>query len=225
MDTFKPATDWGKCCLCQENISEILKRPNFSRRHGQPGYRVLDINITELQNLNDLPLPLNPLRLNNGSGIEQTLVENGAKYHPSCYLLFSNTQVQRAKKRKKTGTGDTDPSQSWAKRSHIDTKQNVCFICEEFDERKNLHQVEFVKTCVKLKEMANSVNDIRLMAILSGPDAIALELKYHTKCYIDLSNRLRSAISTVHKHEEEVPNNRTSYAVALSELISYMFER
>ena len=59
---------------------------------------------------------------------------------------------------------------------------------------KNVHQVEFVKPCVKLKEMANSVNDIRLMATLSGPDAIALELKYHTKCYIDLSNRLRSAI-------------------------------
>ena len=85
--------------------------------------------------------------------------------------------------------------------------------------------MEFVKTCVKLKEMANSVNDIRLMATLSGPDAIALELKYHTKCYIDLSNRLRSAISNVQNHEEEVPNNRTSYAVALSELISYMFER
>ena len=140
------------------------------------------MNITELQKLNDQPLPLNPLRLNNGSGIEQTLVENSAKYHPSCYLLFNNTQVQRAKKRKETGTGDTDPSQSRAKRSHIDTKQNVCFICEEFDERKNLHQVEFVKTCVKLKEMANSVNDIRLMATLSGPDAIALELKYHTQC-------------------------------------------
>ena len=102
MDTFKQATDWSKCCLCQENISEILKQPNFSRGHGQPGYRVLDMNITELQKLNDLPLPLNPLRLNNGSGIEQTLVENGAKYHPSCYLLFSNTQVQRAKKRKET---------------------------------------------------------------------------------------------------------------------------
>ena len=48
---------------------------------------------------------------------------------------------------------------------------------------KKIHQVEFVKTCVKLKEMANSVNDIRLMATLNGPDAIALELKYHTKCY------------------------------------------
>ena len=162
------------------------------------------MNITKLQKLHDLPLPLNPLRLNNGSGIEQTLVENGAKYHPSCYLLFSNTQVQRAKKRKETGTGDTDLSHSRAKRSHIDTKQNVCFICKEFDERKNLHQVEFVKTCVKLKEMANSVNDIRLMATLSGPDAIALELKYHTQCYIDLSNRLRSAISNVQNQTERI---------------------
>ena len=63
------------------------------------------------------------------------------------------------------------------------------------------------------------------MATLSGPDAIALGLKYHTKYYIDLSNRLRSAISNVQEHEEEVPNNRTSYVVALSELISYMLER
>ena len=127
MDTFNPAADWSKCCLCQENISEILKQPNFSRGHGQPGYGVLDMNITELQKLNDLPLALNPLRLNNGSGIELTLVENGAKYHPSCYLLLSNTQVQRAKKRKETGTGDTDPSQSGTKRSHIDTKSKCMF--------------------------------------------------------------------------------------------------
>ena len=133
MDTFKPVTDWSKCCLCQKNISDILKQAHFSRGHGQPGYRVPDMNITALQKLNDLPLPLNPLQLNNGSGIEQTLVENGAKYHPSCYPLFSNTQVQRAKKRKETG--DTDPSQSRTTRSHIDTKQNVCFICEEFDGR------------------------------------------------------------------------------------------
>ena len=56
--------------------------------------------------------------------------------------------------------------------------------------------------------MENSVNDIRLMATLSGPDAIAQELNYHTKCYIDLSYRLRSAINNV----------------AFSELISYMFE-
>ena len=67
MDTFKPATDWSKCFLCQENIPEILKQPNFSRGHGQPGYRVLDMNITGPLKLNDLPLPLNPLRLNNGS--------------------------------------------------------------------------------------------------------------------------------------------------------------
>ena len=63
------------------------------------------------------------------------------------------------------------------------------------------------------------------MVTLSASDAIALKLKYHTKCYIDLSHRLRSAISNVQNHEEEVPNNRTSYAVAHSELISYMFER
>ena len=123
------------------------------------------MNITELQKLNDLPLPLNPLRLNNGSGIEQTLVENGAKYHPSCYLLFSNTQLQRAK-RGRNQAHVTLTLRKVGQKGATSTQSKM--------------YVSYVRTCVKLKEMANSVNDIRLTATLSGPDAIALELKYHT---------------------------------------------
>ncbi len=98
MNTSSPTTDWKICCLCQTDTPEALKQPNVCRSHGLSGYKLLDINIAELQRLNDQSLFFNPARINNGSGIEQTLSENNAKYHKTCYMLFSNTQVERARK-------------------------------------------------------------------------------------------------------------------------------
>ena len=52
-----------------------------------------------ISSVNALPIKLNSARLDDGSGIEDTLRMNNAQYHASCRLLFSNTKLQRAEKR------------------------------------------------------------------------------------------------------------------------------
>ena len=65
-----------------------------------PGYSSFETNLKAHQDLGIVPALANILFLDNGKGIEQTLIDNKAVWHKSCWDLFSNTKVERAKKRK-----------------------------------------------------------------------------------------------------------------------------
>ena len=96
IDTPVAFTDWKKCCLCQEVTDERLTQPRDFTRRGESGYAMLARNIPKLQELNQLPFLLNIKRLDDGSGIENTLKSHHAKYHRNkCYSLFNNTKVER----------------------------------------------------------------------------------------------------------------------------------
>ena len=101
-------TDWTKCCLCQEVRKEDLKSPQANpARRGEDGYMSLARNIPLFHSINALPIKLDPARLDDGSGIEETLRKNKAQYHESCRLLFNNTKLQRTEKRSShVGTND-----------------------------------------------------------------------------------------------------------------------
>ena len=43
-----------------------------------------------------------------------------------------------------------------------------------------------------VKEAANELNDVRLMAKLAIRDMMAADAKYHLNCYVKLLNRYRS---------------------------------
>ena len=86
-------TDWSKCFLCQDDKPEALKSPlNPSESSTKSGYKSLSTNIPEFFKTNEMPLPLNIRRINDGDGIENTLIRNQAKYHESCRLMFNNTK-------------------------------------------------------------------------------------------------------------------------------------
>ena len=85
-------TDWSNCFICQNGTSEKLITPRC-------GYKTLSNNIPIFQSISALPLYLNPQRLDDGSGIEQTLIDNNAKYHDSCRLLFKDSKLAKAQKR------------------------------------------------------------------------------------------------------------------------------
>ena len=94
-------TDWNKCLLCQEVTSKTLRCPAESKRHdvgtGQ-GYSTLSLNITRFSEQDELPMPIDLRRLDEGSGIEATLHEHKAKWHKSCHTKFNVTKLQRAEK-------------------------------------------------------------------------------------------------------------------------------
>ena len=92
-------TDWRKCCLCQTDTKEELKSSPTRFEWSSAGYSMIAKNIPQFQSINLLPIKLDPSRLDDGGGIEDTLRQNSAKYHQNCRQMFSNCKLQRATKR------------------------------------------------------------------------------------------------------------------------------
>ena len=74
---------------------------NHSKR-GEDGYTAFARNVPLFHSLNEMPINLDPVRLDEGHGIEVTLRANYARYHKGCNLLFTNTKLQIAEKRLST---------------------------------------------------------------------------------------------------------------------------
>ena len=109
---FKLKTDWTLCCLCQEAHSKKsdkdLRCP-YDKEWLHNAYQTLEDDLKGFVE-NDVPLPLgvNLIHLDDGSGIANTLIKNKAKYHNSCRVHFRSHVLQREldkNKRKREGRG------------------------------------------------------------------------------------------------------------------------
>ena len=69
---------------------------SFQREQDYADYSNIANNVPLFHAINCMPIPLNPARLDEGGGIEETLMRNRAKYHQNYRLLFNNTKLQRA---------------------------------------------------------------------------------------------------------------------------------
>jgi len=119
----KSETDWNKCCLCRtEKKGEDLTSPptHYSCSKDNDGYYMIATNIPLFQAINKLPIILDPIRLDEGGGIEETLRWNNAKYHQNCGLLINNTKLERARKRAASSKISSDDEQSKIRRTIIE---------------------------------------------------------------------------------------------------------
>ncbi len=96
------------------------------------GYSTLSVRLNELH---ELPMPIDLERLNEGSGIEATLMENEAMWNKSCCIKFNATQVGRAEKRK-SSPEDSElkevPARKYTRQSACHEMEDVtCFFCAE----------------------------------------------------------------------------------------------
>jgi hypothetical protein len=66
--------------------------------YAKSGYRTLSKNISEFAKINEIPIPLDIRRIDEGDRIEAALINNEEKYHESCRLMFNNTKLQRSQK-------------------------------------------------------------------------------------------------------------------------------
>ena len=117
-------------------------------------FKRLATNIIAFQKLCALPLPINVERLDSGCGIEQSLIDNDAVYHRSCYLLFNNTKLNRAQCQSESRKRRLSESEvaTRCKRRHLVMKDPVCFICEvKEDSDSDLHNVETLYFCEQIK--------------------------------------------------------------------------
>ena len=154
---------------------------------------MLAMNIPQFQAINLLPVKLDPSRLDDRGGIEDTLRRNRAKYHQTCRLMFNNSKLERAAKRAVEIQNSLHETRTKMRRTSMEIEQ--CFLCEKREPSSELRQAMTMQLNERLNECAHNLNDGRLLALLSGGDVVALELKYHCSCLTALYNRERAHIA------------------------------
>eukprot|EP00795_Rhopilema_esculentum_P005342 gene5342-514_t len=171
-----------------------------------------------------LPIALDPERLDEGNGIEETLRDNNAMYHQSCRSLFSNTKLERARKRS-VGESSGLFGEGRSKKQRKSVSKDVCFLCDEEEKESALRKASTMNLNERLNQCSRILNDGKLLALLSAGDAVAQDLMYHPKCLASLYKRVRSHIATQNDHlNHDEDSENQSLAVAFSELITYIIE-
>ena len=95
-------------------------------------------NIPLFQGINQLPIILDPIMLDEGGGIEETLRQNNVKYHQNCRLLFNNTMLERTRKTAASSNISSDDGKSKIRRTSIEG--HMCFYA-----RKKIQHLNFGK--------------------------------------------------------------------------------
>lgn len=63
----KQSTNWSKCFICQEDKFEALKSPPKKKNNlAKSGYKTLSKNIPEFAKINEMPIPLDIRRVDEG---------------------------------------------------------------------------------------------------------------------------------------------------------------
>ena len=194
-------TNWDLCVFCQKNTKAALECPV---RSSKPpigiGYVHVSLanQLIQFDSHGQLPFEIDIERLDDGEGIEATLMKHCACWHKTCRLKFNQTKLDRLNKKEKHESIPT-MSQGVQTRSStdaIDAKNEICFFCGEPPEPDEpFHHVSTYDLDKKIRQCALELEDTALLAKLAPGDLIALEAKYHHKCLAALYNRVRSAQS------------------------------
>ena len=232
--------DWDLCVLCQRVTPENLQCPHETKRNDKgAGYASLANSLQQFYDIGQLPSSVHFSELDDGSGVEETLVKNCAKWHKSCRNLFNKTKLDRALKKQSQNasaaanldefdavTSDVGSSQSdWSERftrsinvgGSISTRS--CFICD--DAEGMLHNVCTFDVDYRVRRCANVLQDSKLLAILSTGDLIATEACYHARCLVALYRR---AAAVEKEHSVGDNNSSAEHSLAFAQLVEYVAE-
>lgn len=197
------------------------------------GYKTLSKNIPEFAKINEMPIPLDIRRVDEGGGIEAALIKNEAKYHESCRLQFNNTKLQRAQKRHKSPdmTLSDEPSSSkFTRRScNASTEEGPlhleeCFICEKKASRTELREAMTMQLNTRLYLCAKTLQDQKRLAKLSVGDVVAQELKYHGTCLTSLYNKERAHLRKQQLMSKVADSEIEINQIVFAELVTHIVE-
>ena len=131
--------DWKLCVICQLKTNEPLQCPANSKRSDLgAGYKSLADNIKSFQDLDEIPIKFDPQKIDDGSGIENSLFQNKASWHKSCRNKLNTTELKRARKRKacederEQGNSPSKTRRTSTLHSSSNRKRNEpkCFFCD-----------------------------------------------------------------------------------------------
>lgn len=230
----KPTINWEMCCLCQIDNGEILKRPFLNKNIEQrrKSYENMAKYIQEFYKIGKLPKNVILSNLDEGSGIQETLILRQAKWHKSCSLCLNSSKLVRAQEseastlkrnRPTCSTGlNEDEDVHYITRSAvppINTFNNICCLCRKGDLwNEKLHQV----MADSMEERLRSLATAETLAAIGSGNFIAQEVKYHQTC---LNNQLkiarRSALLSSNRKEETRSTNMCE-SMAFADLATYI---
>ncbi|MGH0137981.1 UNVERIFIED_CONTAM: hypothetical protein FKN15_068919 [Acipenser sinensis] len=196
----KPAgtTNWELCVLCQKEAGEAVQCPAKSTKAPiDSTYKSLAGHLSQFQELGHMPMDIDPERLNDGDGMEATMMTDLAGWHKTCRLKFNQRKLElQRKSREERKAGTSSAVHTLSKHGNIDLTEPICFLCDEPAGSAGLYQASTNDIDLKFQRCAMELQDTALLAKLAPGDMIALEAKYHLKCLVKLCNRARVADST-----------------------------
>ena len=159
------------------------------------GYCTLLANIICFSELNQLPMPIDLSRLDDGNGIEATSVKQIAKWHKSCQTKFNITKLRRAEKKQvssKDSMLNCSPPRKKIRlsRSTESVTKECCYFCEGTS--KPLRAVSTYQVDNRVRTSTLALQDGKLLAKLSAGDMMAQDAKYHPLCLASLYKRAKS---------------------------------
>lgn len=141
IQTEPAIVDWNKCFLCQAVTSEPVKCPASSKRKDKSaGYKYMAENIKKFHEMNQLPFSVNVEQLDEGHGMEQTLLLHNAVVHKSCRATINTRILERAVKRKCETEDTACPVKTRRQFVSTDDSKSVCFFCDEKGGSSGLHR-------------------------------------------------------------------------------------
>ena len=241
-------TDWSLCAICQEQKKEPLQCPANNKRavneHVRTSYTTFSENLQKFVELGGpLPTEINISRLDEGDGIEKTLLRNKAKFHPSCRYKFNNTQLKRRASAIENNASSTShnaddemeyieplvPPVPKVPRRQSVLGENVCCLshitlCDKEANVAEMRRASTYQIDENMRKSATLLQDSILLSKLSGGDAISNELKYHPGCLITL---YRKAAETSKEEETcaDKHDDQMLRGLAFAELTEYLEER
>ena len=200
------------CVLCQLDTNAALECPARSTRPTfGSGYKSLAEHLIQFQSLGCVPMDIDINRLDDGDGIEATLMRHQACWHKACRLNFNQTKLDRLNK-KVIQEENLTSIQTRSSHSKVNLKDSTCLFCGKAAGSEGLHNASTYDIDRKVRQCALELNDTALLAKLAPADMVALEAKYHTRCLAALYNRARAATSS----------SSGIYSIAFAELVAYM---
>ena len=134
--------NWDLCILCQENRTG-LQCPYAVKNNKASvgnGYKTLAERLTNFSELGHMPIDLDIKQLDDGDGIEATLMKHHAGWYKTCRLKFNQTKLERLQKKTKEKIG-TSAIHTRSSHSSIDLKDDKCFLCNKPAGSDDLHNV------------------------------------------------------------------------------------
>jgi hypothetical protein len=195
---------------------------HYSCSKDNDGYYMIATNIPLFQAINQLSIILDPIRLDEGGGSEETLRRSSPTIIRT-RLLFNNTNLERERKRAASSKISSHDVQSKVRRTSIEG--HVCFLCEKENPTSELRQAMTMQLDKRLNECARNLNGGKLLAVLCGGDVVAQELKYHYSCLTALFHKERAYLLTIENRDDiELTQEREVYPLVFSELPTYIVE-